>query len=639
MKKPLILLITILLLTLGLRPPTGQAQEALAMEVVAGLDSFAKANLWGPLRVTLTNEGADLTAEIRVEDSSYWNADTLYTTPVELPGQSRKQIELYLPFGGQDRLDVELVDAAGETLLTRQVTVQTLTDTDFLVGVVAGDPSLLNGLGGITAPNNGRVGVAHLAISDLPATVQGWTALDMLVVNDIDTGQLTPPQREALAHWVSLGGRLVVGGGPNALQTLAGLTELLPFSGIESETLPHPLPALAAYAGASLEDRGPYVAALPQNPTGKTVVSEAEQPLIVSAKRDLGEVYYLAFDLGLAPLDTLAARPRFFPRLTGQFTPNLNHLDARLNRSEFRSSLTMLPSQTLPTPGTIALYLLAYVLVVGPLNYFVLRWLKRREWAWLSLPLIVLLFCGVGYVGGFQLRGGGPLLRQISLLHSQAGSPLAEATTFIGVYSPNRTSYTLELADTALVSRLSDNNALTTGLTVSTGHSTTISDLQADIGGMPAVMAHSQTAAPAVSATLTVDRRNNRLYGTLTNQTGQPISHAALIFEDQSVAVGPLPPGETKIDDRLMSYNTYSNFYDIPANAGPTETIDLISRDIAVRAILNSNYYYPNNQTSLTGLYLVGWQSGSPVQVALAGYSGQPIEDTLLLVGLPYERE
>jgi hypothetical protein len=524
-------------------------------------------------------------------------------------------------------------------LLSQQVSLQGLGESDFLVGVVAGDPSLLNGLAGISAPNSGRVGVAHLAPAELPATLQGWSALDMLIVNDVDTSLLSPAQRQALAHWVSLGGRLVVGGGPNAAQTMAGLTDLLPFSQIDMQTLDHPLPSLEDYANISLEDRGPYVAAVPRSPVpGSKVVVEAKKlPLIVSSQRDLGQVYYLAFDLGLAPLDTLTARPRFLPQLTGRFTPANAHFLERLNYTDIRSSLTLIPNQTLPTPGLIALYLLVYILAVGPINYLVLRYLKRREWAWASLPLIVLFFCGFGYFSGFRLRGGEPLLREITVLHSQPHSPLAEATSFIGIYSPSRTGYTLHLADTALVSRLSSDSSLNNELTVISGQSTTITDLQADIGGMPTVMAHSQTAPAQVTAALTFDTRNKRASGTVINQTGQPISHAHLVFEDTSLDLGTLPPGETAIDGRFTARNTYSNFYDIPTNGTPSETVDLVSRDLAVRAVINFDTY-STHHSNLNGLYLIGWQSGSPVEVSLADQASDKMADTLLLVGLPYVR-
>ena len=106
-------------------------------------------------------------------------------------------------------------------------------------------------------------------------------ALDIVVFNDIDSAQLTPAQQDALNSWVRSGGFLVVGGGPNAAQTMAGLRHLLPFSGVTMRTLPHPLTGLQNFIRTPLADRGPYVAAVPTNFTGSVLAQQDQLPLAV----------------------------------------------------------------------------------------------------------------------------------------------------------------------------------------------------------------------------------------------------------------------------------------------------------------------------------------------------------------------
>ncbi|MDX1523076.1 MAG: hypothetical protein R3264_15730, partial [Anaerolineae bacterium] len=378
---------TTILILLGLYfnlgPTPLYAQQPITVDIEAGLDSLYKADMWGPIQVTIANDGPDVRAMVKIEDTGYRNTGTLYTFPVELPSQSRKHLAFSIPFRHSQNIEVDIVDENDDLLYSERVNLQIFNQEDFLVGVVASEPSLLNALAGLSAPNNARVGVAHLNLDDLSPSFQAWEALDMLVFNDIDTGQLTVDQQNALRHWVSSGGRLVIGGGPNAAQTISGLTQLLPFAQIETETLPHPINELRPYSGPTIEDRGPYVAAVPVKVgPGRVLVEKDRHPLIVSYDRDAGQILYIAFDLGLAPLDTIAGREQFFPNLVDTFTPDKTHLIEHANWSNMQTSLSLIPNQTLPRPGTIVLFLLLYILAVGPVNYLVLSRFKRREWAW-----------------------------------------------------------------------------------------------------------------------------------------------------------------------------------------------------------------------------------------------------------------
>lgn len=614
-------------------PPPIAAQTGLDLRVEAGFDGFYKTgHLWTPVRVTIANQGPGAELELRLKDE-YYQTEVLYRYPLELPSQSRKQLTLNLPIR-QQQLTLELVDHSGAPLLARPVELQALNDSAYLVGVVAGDPSLLNALGGLTTVSGERVAVAHLDLADLPADPQAWDALDLLVFNDVDTSPLTPEQQTALTHWVSSGGRLIIGGGPNAAQTISGLQSLLPFQEVRLETLPHPLTALANFVKTGLDDRGPYVAAVPPASTTGVTLSEGNLPLILSLKRGLGQVHYLALDLGLAPLDVLAGQRRFLPRLVGQFNPDRGHFSARANWYEMRTGLALIPDQTLPTPGSIATYLLIYVLAIGPVNFLILSRLKRREWAWFSLPLIILLFCGFGYFSGFRLRGGQPLVRQIAILQAEAGSPLAEVNSFIGIYSPARTNYALQLKPATMVEAFANDTA-GANLDVTTTDQTVVKNLQADIGGMPAILTRSTASPPAITARLSYNRAEQRLQGSLINDTGQPIEQAYLIVEDRVLELGTLTPGETPVNGRLDRYYGYSNFYDVtnlPANA--PETLELASRDITIRAALGLNTY-SNNGLKLNGLYLTGWQRRSPLEVELVDRRSDQLAETLLLVGLP----
>lgn len=637
---PRVSLIVSALLVALLLPATANAQDTLSLEVHVGFDAFYKTESWTPVRVTVSNLGADLQAELHFRDqhTGFDVSNVLYVYPVDLPAQSRKAFTLYLPLRGQRQLQVDLVDGQGRLLLTQRRSVEALDGQAMLVGVVASDPSLLNGLAGLSTANRQRVAVAHLGLEDLPPLPQAWNGLDVLVFNDVDTSRLSPAQQEALSTWLGFGGKLVVGGGPNAAQTIAGLQALLPFTETALQTLPHPLQGLQQFVQTRLEDRGPYPAAVPVDPGGYSLIWEGQASLVVGRPYNLGQVYYLAFDLGLAPLDVLGGHPDFLPKLLQPFEPVDGRFADPANWREMRSGLALISEQTLPTPRTVILYLVIYVLALGPLNYLVLRRLKRTEWAWFSIPAIILLFSAYGYVSGFRLRGGRPLVRQITVIQAEAGAPLADVASFIGVYSPFRADYQLQIDRPVLVESLYDPFGVNNELTVRAASPTRVENLRGDIGGMPAIVAHSSAPWPTFSADLRYDQATGKVQGTISNGTGQPLVDARLVVENVStvlyvIDLGTLPPGQTAVDATVEQRRALDRFYDNPTG-GPPDEVELVSKDITVRTMLGLGQG-SQSRKRFVGSHLVGWQSGSPLAVDLVGARGDVRSDTLLLLGLP----
>jgi len=637
--KRQIYLATVLLFFILLTPATTGAQEKLALEVQLGFDAFYKTETWVPLWVTVTNQGASQPASLQILDdnTAFGASPILYSHPVELSAQSRKQFSLYMPLRGQRRLQVALVDKSGTVIAAHQTNIEPLNQDAFLAGVVASHPSLLNPLALFSTATGDRVAVAHLTPAELPTHPTAWNGLDLLVFNDVDTSRLTAGQQEALDSWLRNGGRLMVGGGPNAAQTLAGLSGLLPFSGVAMQTLPDPLPDFRQFVSGSLPQHGPYVAAVPDSFSGRVLAQKDNLPLLISSGRGLGRVDYFAFDLSLAPMDTVTANRRFYRQLLGQLSPQAGPLAARTDIREIRESLALIPEQALPRPMTVALYLAIYVLVLGPGNYFVLARLKRRDWAWVTIPIIILLFSSYGYFSGFRLRGGRPLLRQITVIQAQPGAAQARLDSFIGIYSPRRAEYTLEIdRNNVLVESLPASYSLNSQLTVTGGATTIIENLRGDIGGMPGIIARSYLPSPSIDASLIYRQAQNRLEGEIVNNTGQPITDAQLIIAGKLVNLGMLPPGSTPLN-HTPETPTYSLFYQLQ----PTDDIDqqealtLASRDMAIQAVIGLSQNSDALEALAGGPYLVGWQTGSPLPVNLTTSPGDQLEETLLLVSLP----
>src|SRR5690606_38567790 len=120
------------------------------------------------------------------------------------------------------------VIADGAELYAEQIPLIPVDPERFLIGVISSDPVLLTSLSSLQLRGSTGAVVQHMPADALPEHAALLRGLNALFLHDVDTGQLTAAQREALRLWVLLGGQLVVGGGLPGEQAAAGLADLLP---------------------------------------------------------------------------------------------------------------------------------------------------------------------------------------------------------------------------------------------------------------------------------------------------------------------------------------------------------------------------------------------------------------------------
>jgi hypothetical protein len=112
-----------------------------------------------------------------------------------------------------------------------------------------------------------------------------------------------------------------------------------------------------------------------------------------------------------------------------------------------------LPALALPPLTTLALLLIAYIVLVSPVLYLLLRRLDRLAWAWVAIPALTLFFSAVAYGYGLHIRGNEVVLNEISIVQPVGGR--AHVRTYAGIFSPTMRSYDVMIDGDALTCPLS----------------------------------------------------------------------------------------------------------------------------------------------------------------------------------------
>ena len=378
-----------------------------------------------------------------------------------------------------------------------------------------------------------------------------------------------------------------------------------------------------------------------------------------------GWVNFIGLDLAGAPFDAWNGTVDFWQKLVsaGAAFPEGAPVDMSA-RQQFASGmvypLNNLPMLDLPSVRGLAILLGFYILLVGPLNYLVLRQQKRLHLAWITIPVITLIFSAASFGVGYLLHGTDIFINKIAIWQPMP-SGTAKVDSFIGLFSPARSAYSVRLDGGGLVSPLNPymdpwTNPETSGgssrgaVTLIQGEPSYINGLSVDQWSMQSFLSEgAQVDFGQVQADLVLE--NDQIAGELRNESNYDLQDVSLIMGTRFTRLGDLARGTTvPINMQLadpanpnfgqsISYSLYEK--EISGANGP------VPRQIEVRrAIIESLFertppYISSKRGGGQNTYLsqtpvlVGWIDQAPPQVTLDGV--QPAEQTTAAVVIPLD--
>lgn len=617
----------VLLVGLAVAPVSAvEAPAGLTMEARVLLDGHARVGSWLAIDIDLANSGPSLAGELRLAGGA--QGRTRFGTPIDLPTDSRKTYRLYAqpPAFGKE-LEISLVSGP-TTIATTKATFTIHDGTQLIVGIVAERPGdIVGDLDLLPNQNNIAPLTIDLAPADLPERVEAWSALDRLIWQDTDSSRLTPAQLDALRGWVAGGGRLVIVGGTAGPSSLSAFPDLL---------LPYRPTATTDVAPGSL------VALLGQIPVGATDLPALAGELaggralastgdrVVAAERSYGSgaVTIVGFD---PTADWIAGTPvaeglwrRLIPS-RGIGGPVIG------DDSQIVSAASQLPGLALPPIGGLIGLLGAYILLIGPINYIVLRRLDKREWAWVTMPVLIVAFAVGSYGFGSLLRGSELIINEVAIVRGAPGATDGTAQIYLGVFSPSRNTYQIRVPGGALLSSPTSGDffggdGTSATLDVLQGDPARVRDLGVGFGTLRTIRAETAVQVPLIQAELRLE--DGRLKGTVTNDSSVTLLKPAVVLGGTVATMSDLAPGASAtVDVKLQPFQQGQPLSDKIVGqvffGEPGQQGDDSARLYARHTIVDQLSYDPNfgftGQLPADGPVILAWSDDSLLPVEIEG--------------------
>ncbi len=453
-----------------------------------------------------------------------------------------------------------------------------------------------------------------LSVADLPDRVEAWSALDRLIWQDTDSATLSTEQLEAMRGWIAGGGRLIIVGGTAGPSSLSAFSDdILPYRPeATTDVAPASLLGLLGELPEGAADlpalAGPLLARTRPGRQSATGSSPPSVPMAAAA------VTIVGFDPTIDWLAESSAGEGLWRRL----------LPARSSGgpvvgddSQIVSAASQLPTLALPPIGGLIALLGAYILLIGPINYLVLKRLDRREWAWVTMPALIVVFAVASYGIGSFLRGSEVIVNEVAIVRGAPGATEGTAQSYLGVFSPSRGTYQIRIPGGALLSApvsgdFFGGDANSASLDILQGDPARIRNLGVGFGSLRTVRAESAVSVPLVQADLRLV--DGRLQGSVTNQSEMVLQSPAVVLGSTVQKLDDIAPGATsQVDIQLAPFQFGQQLSDKvvgPMMFGdPSDLGADGARMYARRSIIDQLTFDPN--FGFTG-QLAGGRAGRP---------------------------
>ncbi len=231
------------------------------------------------------------------------------------------------------------------------------------------------------------------------------------------------------------------------------------------------------------------------------------------------------------------------------------------------AAVSNLPSLALPPIGGVLVLLFGYIVLVGPVNYLVLRRFDKREWAWFTVPALIVVFTAGSFAIGGLLRGTEVIVHEVAIVRGAPGTDSAVAQSYLGVFSPTRGAYQVRVPGDALLSAPMNGDFFGGGtaatLDVLQGDPSRVRDLAVGVGSIRTIRAEASATGPNVTADLRL--ADGHVKGTVTNHSDKTLESAALVVGSSAVRLKDIAAGSS-VD------------VDLPVNNDPFNGIQLSER-------------------------------------------------------------
>jgi hypothetical protein len=442
-------------------------EERFEVSVKAGYDDTIRIYSKCPIYIEIENKGKDFRGEIQVHLIVGYSEKENYALPFEIPEGSKKEFLMSIPiFTASKDLEIKIVEDNKVLFSKKHQFKKIIPPESPVMGILTNEANELGSLKDIrlsekiAAEQNGflmpkvppkgtafdgvkrSTEIIELDENNLPENEGLLKTVDFIIISDYDTSVLTEAQKTAVSDWVSQGNILVIGTGENARKVYSGLDESLkPFkiNGQKRIQMPEDF---ANFTERTVLEEEMYIST-GNVENGDIIIGDEDTPLAVNYKYGNGNIIVLAFDPTTRPISNWDYSKDMWERLL-EYNRQADSVHSNNYTYGYPRYLNnIFEEETFPFTF-LYIIILVYILLVGPVLYWILKHKDKRDYSWLIIPLFAFLFVGIIYMGGYNTRYKSAVINNYSVIRLDAESEKVNINSFFTIYNNKRGTLKIE---------------------------------------------------------------------------------------------------------------------------------------------------------------------------------------------------
>ena len=440
------------------------------VEVEYGLDGVIKMNSSMPVDISVTNLGKDFSGKVQiiVQGGSSNKDNIAYEKDIILPSETTKDINMSVKgVSYMTSFLVQITNEKDKVVYSKSIKCNVSnTSESAIFGILSDDYSGLNYIDGVSLSNNsfiGTVKILELNEENVPTDASGLGVCNYILIDNYNTSKLSDEQVKAIKQWVMQGGILIFGTGPNyekvfekfsddfingsigdvskqdiivEYSSLDGLNNNFEETTEETETEG----ALENVVSVDMVDISVNEAYEVYNVTTPSVISQ----------KDVGKgaVVIAGFDFALAPIQNGNFNKSLIVNLlenTGTSFSNTILQNATAVGANFdystQTAVNSIPDNKSPSAFLYGFIFLVYAICIGPIMYIILKKMKKREWMWVVIPALSMIFTGVILFTSVFYRVWRPFTSELAIVQLDEG--IKSENVYGSIQSPFTRAYTV----------------------------------------------------------------------------------------------------------------------------------------------------------------------------------------------------
>ena len=542
----------------------GVGRSGTLLDVRVGWGGMVRASRWNSVRVTLSHPvSRRVTFEFRAPHGSFYGMRSRQVLTI---GPEPQTYIVYMPL--RHFMPEDLAFVVRDATTRRQLanypagpyagfapTEHTSPGHSFLG--ISGRRATLRPV--TNALPGAKLAAAHVEQEELPTSAIGYDALDVLVLNAPDFTNLSTEQQQAIVEWVRVGGNLLVWPGDTPIPSSGPLLDALPCRIGDTAVIELSAEDLKA---AGLSPRFGKLPARELSPAPGAVPLQllgTDRVTAYQGRVGLGRVLVSPVDLASLQMNdpqktwalwrvVLKGMIRRLPD-DAVATPEQTY-DPAAGQTEAReaTALRQVGDMLGNVPGAgqfgfgyVAGILIAMMVIVGPVDWLLLKKLGRQPWTWATTTGWIALVTLCAVYAGHVFKSGELHFRTFQLV-DQADGLVVARTNLSALYSPRTTEYQLQTRPDEWWQPASPGDEFygyrRSGQEITfaqTYRGSTPDPMVVNVWNLRFLAGESTTAAPPlVEAKLQVERRDvagkprKYLVGTVTNVGHEALTNVAI---------------------------------------------------------------------------------------------------------------